>query len=258
MKLATSSVMFEDQTIEQVCERVAGLGLAGLDIWAPFENCVHLEDIRKRLGGKGLRELMTRHGLDVAAFTIYDGNKLSQYWELIRDFGGGVVVRSSEAGRLTDPKELVPRMRALFEQLKPDIELAEKCDARLAIENYGGEVLSSVDTFKAFVELNPNPERLGIALAPYHLQYYETPIEDVIRIAGSQIFFFYAWQHGADVAQMPGLGPVDFTPLIRALAEINYAHYSSIFMHGHLPTDETETAVSKSREYLLNINSDQR
>ncbi|MDP7741280.1 MAG: hypothetical protein QGF67_07560 [Lentisphaeria bacterium] len=68
MKLATSSVMFEDQTIEQVCERVAGLGLAGLDIWAPFENCVHLEDIRKRLGGKGLRELMTRHGLDVAAF----------------------------------------------------------------------------------------------------------------------------------------------------------------------------------------------
>ena len=134
MRLATSSVMFDKLPIEQVCERVARLELQAVDIWAPFHwggaQCTHLEDVKNRLGGKGLRELLTKHKLDVAAFTIY-GNKLSEYRELIRDYGGGVVVRSAGAGRLKDPKELTPRMRAFFEKLKPDIELAEKCNARL-------------------------------------------------------------------------------------------------------------------------------
>ncbi len=74
MKLATSSVMFEDLPIEQVCERAARLGLTGLDIWGPFGKCQHLEDIKKRLDGKGLRELMTKYKLDVAAFTAWGAN----------------------------------------------------------------------------------------------------------------------------------------------------------------------------------------
>ena len=218
----------------------------------PFHQCKHLEDIKTRLGGKGLRELLTKHKLEVAAFTIY-GNKLSQYWELIRDYGGGIVVRGTEAGKMTDSKELMPRMRKLFESVKPDIELAEKCNARLALENHVGDVLNTPDSFKAFVELNPNPQRVGIAFAPYHLQGYEMPMEDIIKIAGSQCLFFYAWQKGKGYAQMPGVGPVDFTPWMRALGEINYSHYSSIFMHGHTPADEMEAAVSKSREYLAKI-----
>jgi len=254
MKLATSSVMFDTLPIEQVCQRVARLGLQAVDIWAPFTwggaQCKHLADVKKRLGGKGLRELLTKHKLDVAAFTIY-GHKLSQYWELIRDYGGGVVVRGAGAGRSTNPKDLAPRMRAFFEKLKPDIELAEKCNARLAIENHGGSLLSTPDSFKAFVELNPNKKRVGIALAPYHLQAYKTPVEDVIRIAGSQCLFLYAWQRAKGVAQMPGVGQADFTPWVRALAELNYPHYSSIFMHGHPPADTMEAAVAKSRDYLL-------
>ena len=254
MKLATSSVMFDKLPIEQVCERAARLGLGAIDIWAPFSwggaQCTHLADVKKRLGGKGLGGLLAKHKLEVAAFTIY-GHKLSEYWELIRDFGGGVVVRGAGAGRLKDPKELAPRMRAFFEKLKPDIELADKCNARLAIENHGGDLLSTPDSFKAFVELNPNRKRVGIALAPYHLQAYKTPIEDVIKTAGAQCLFLYAWQKGKGTAQMPGVGPADFTPWLRALAELDYPHYSSIFMHGHPPADEMEAAVAKSREYML-------
>ena len=255
MKLATSSVMFDRLPIEKVCETAARLGLGGLDIWAPFSwggaQCTHLEDVKKRLGGKGLGELLAKHKLELAAFTLYSKSRLSQYWEMIRDYGGGVVVRSAGAGRLKDPKELAPRMRGFFEKLKPDIELAEKCNARLAIENHGGDLLGTPDSFKAFVELNPNKKRVGIALAPYHLQSYKTPIEDVIKTAGSQLLFLYAWQRAKGVAQMPGVGPADFTPWVRALAEMKYPHYSSIFMHGHPPADKMEAAVSKSREYLL-------
>jgi len=253
MKLATSSVMFDKLPIEQVCQRVARLGLQAVDIWAPFTwggaQCKHLEDVKKRLGGKGLKELLTKHKLELAAFTIY-GHKLSKYCELIRDYGGGVVVRGAGAGR-AKPKDLAPKMRGFFEKLKPDIELAEKCNARLAIENHGGSLLSTPDSFKAFVELNPNKKRVGIAVAPYHLQSYKTPIEDVIKIAGAQCLFLYAWQKGKGVAQMPGVGPADFTPWVRALAKLKYPHYSSIFMHGHPPADKMEASVSKSRKYLL-------
>jgi len=254
MKLATSSVMFDKLTIEQVCERTAKLGLGGIDIWAPFgwggAKCTHLEDVKKRLGGKGLKELLTKHKLELAAFTLY-GHKLSKYSELIGDFGGGVVVRGAGAKKASNPKDLTAKMRAFFEKLKPDIELAEKCNAQLAIENHGGSLLSSPDSFKAFVELNPNKKRVGIALAPYHLQGYKTPIEDVIKTAGSQLLFLYAWQRGKGTLQMPGVGPADFTPWIRALAGLKYQHYSSIFMHGHPAADVMEAAVSKSRDYML-------
>jgi sugar phosphate isomerase/epimerase len=144
-------------------------------------------------------------------------------------------------------------MGAFFEQLKPDIELVEKCHGRLAIENHGGDLLNTPDSFKAFVEMNPNPERVGIAFAPYHLQPYKTPMEEVIKTAGSQCLFFYAWQKGAGSMQMPGVGPADFAPWVRALAEIRFAHYSSIFMHGHPPADEMEASVAKSKQYLLKI-----
>jgi len=254
MKLATSSVMFGKLPFEQVCQRVERLGLSGLDIWPPFDRqCSHMEEIKKRLGGKGLKELMAKHKLEVAAFTIYH-NKLSQYWEMIRDYGGGIVVRSAGAGKMNNPKDLMPRMRKFFEDLKPEIELAEKCNARLAIENYvnKGDVLSSPDSFKAFVELNPNPKRVGIAFAPYHLQEFKTPIEDVIKIAESQCLFLYAWQRAKDVGQMPGVGPTDFTPWLGALAEIKYQNYLSIFMHGHQPEDKMEADVAKSRDYLIN------
>jgi len=254
MKLATSSVMFDKLPIERVCETVARLGLKAVDIWAPFTwggaQCTHLEDVKKKLGGKGLGELLKKHKLEVAAFTIY-GHKLSEYWELIRDYGGGVVVRGAGAGRAAG-EDLKPKMKAFFEKLKPDIELAEKCNARLAIENHGGSLLSSPDSFKAFVELNPNTKRVGVAVAPYHLQgYKKTPVEDVIRTAGSQCLFLYAWQRGKGTVQMPGVGPADFTPWVKALAEMKYQHYSSIFMHGHPPADKMEAAVAKSRDYLL-------
>jgi sugar phosphate isomerase/epimerase len=240
MKLATSSVMFDKLPIEQVCERAQRLGLDALDIWGPFgAQCRHLEDIRDRLGGKGLRELMTKHKLQAAAFTLYGSCRFSQYWEMIRDYGGGIIVRSDNA-KASSPEDMTKNMRAFFENLKPEIELAEKSNSTLAIENHGGGLLNTLDSFKAFVELNPNPKCVGIAFAPWHLQAYKTPIEDFIKIAGPQIKFFYAWQKvtngdGTGLTQLPGFGSADFTPWLQALADAKYSQYLSIFLHGHGP-----------------------
>lgn len=260
MKLATSSVMFDKLPIEQVCQRAHRLGLDALDIWGPFTyyntNCDHLKDFKKRLGGRGLRDLMSKYKLEVAAFTLYQDCQFSDYWEMVRDYGGGVIVRSDRAGR-SKPEEMTQNMRAFFEGLKPEIELAEKSNAILAIENHAGGLLNSFDSFKAFVELNPNPKRVGIAFAPFHLQgYKDTPMEDFIKVAGPQLKFFYAWQRGTQpdqfgVGQLPGFGPVDFTPWLQALADAQYAQYISLFLHGHGPADETQANIAKSRDYML-------
>jgi sugar phosphate isomerase/epimerase len=254
MKLATSSVMFDKLPIEQVCERAERLGLDALDIWGPFNHCDHLADVKKRLGGKGLRELMTKHKLEVAAFTLYLNCRFADYWEMIRDYGGGVIVRSDRAKR-SPLEDMTKNMKAFFEGLKPEIELAEKSNSVLAIENHGGGLLNPIESFKAFVELNPNPKRVGIAFAPYHLQGYKTPMTEFIKVAGPQMKFFYAWQRqgkkNPNSHQLPGIGPVDFTPWLQAMADTKYSQYLSIFLHGHGVVSETEASVLKSRKYLL-------
>jgi hypothetical protein len=54
--------------------------------------------------------------------------------------------------------------------------------------------------------------RLGIALAPYHLQRIEASVEEAIAICGPRLLFFYAWQAQPGIQQLPGIGPTDFTP----------------------------------------------
>ncbi len=249
MRLATSSVMFADLPIEQVCERVARLGFEAIDIWCPFGPCKHLDDVDKRLGAEGLKALLAKSKLNLCAFTVYSIG-LARYATLIRQFGGGIAVRESQYGKVK-PEELTARMRAFFEKLKPEIDLAGECNARLAVENHGDALLDTLDSFKAFIDLNPSPQHVGIALAPYHLQAGKTSVEQVIALCGPQLLFFYAWQDAPDFKQLPGHGPTDFTPWLKALAAINYSHHVTPFMHGHPSADEMEKAVARSRDYLL-------
>jgi len=78
---------------------------------------------------------------------------------------------------------------------------------------------------------------------------------------------FYAWQHGngcmtrlpkqEELLQLPGRGPLDFTPLLKALREIQYQGWTEIFMHPvprGIPiletAEEVTNEINRSREYL--------
>ena len=135
------------------------------------------------------------------------------------------------------------------QSLKPQVELCEKHNSRLAIENHGGSLLCTVDSMKAFVEHNSSP-RLGIALAPYHVQAGKMAVEEAIRACGKQLLFFYAWQHAGGVNELPGHGPTDFVPWLKALAEIGYSGYLNVFTHHHMEPDAMCEALAKSRDYV--------
>jgi len=246
MHLSTSSIHFIQLPIEQACERIAKLGFEAIDIWSAHEGCPHLDDITKRLGAEGLKELLARCKLKLAAFSVYSGG-YARYAELLGKVGGGVAIQGSS--QPCKPEELTSRMRQFIDDLKPLVELAEKNNSYLAVENHGQALLDSIDSLKSFVDLNTSA-RLGIALAPYHLQALNAFVPDAIRICAKQLFFFYAWQHYEDSKQLPGVGPTDMTPWIQALADIRYSRYVNPFMHGRLEPDVVAANLTKARNYL--------
>jgi sugar phosphate isomerase/epimerase len=246
MRLSTSSIHFTELPIENACEKIAKLGFEAIDIWSAHEGCPHLDDVASRLGPEGLKELLGRHKLKLFAFSVYQGG-YERYAELLGKAGGGVAIQGS-AGPCK-PEELSARMRQFIDGLKPSIELAEKHNSYIAIENHGQALLDSLDSLKAFVDTNTSP-RLGIALAPYHIQAAKASVPEAIRICGQQLFFFYAWQNQPDVKQLPGVGPADMTPWIRALAQIRYRGYVNPFMHGHPGTDIMMANLAAARGYL--------
>ena len=246
MKLSTSSIHFDKLPIEQACKRIADLGFKGIDIWSAHAGCPHLDDVADRLGADGLKAVLAKYKLKLFAFSVYKGG-YERYAELLGRSGGGTAVQGSTKG---DPDaSLTANMRNFIEGLKPLAELAEEHDSYLAIENHGGALLNSIDSLKAFTDINTSP-RLGIALAPFHLQRQNASVPDAIRICGRQLFFFYAWQNFKGSEQLPGIGPTDMTPWLKALAEIRYRGYINPFMHGHAEPEVMSADLAKAKDYL--------
>jgi sugar phosphate isomerase/epimerase len=246
MRLSTSSIHFMQLPIEQACEQIAKLGFEAIDIWSAHEGCPHLDDVAERLGAGGLKKVLAKNKLKLFAFSVYRGG-YKRYAKLLGKTGGGVAVQGSTGP--CKPEELTMRMKQFIGGLKPLVELAEKYNSYLAIENHGNALLNSLDSLKAFVDINTS-KRLGIALAPYHIQAFKASVPEAIRICGKQLFFFYAWQHYPESKQLPGIGPTDMTPWIRALAEIRYSRYVNPFMHGNPEVEVMAANLAKSRDYL--------
>ena len=162
--------------------------------------------------------------------------------------------------------ELKTAVAAFVEKMKPHIAVAEETGVTIAIENHGNNLIESPDSLKYLAELRPS-KRLGIAFAPYHLPQDPKLIADLIRDLGESIEMFYAWEHGdgcttklpknQELKQMPGRGPLDFGPILKALVDIKYSGWTEIFMHPvprGIPILETAAEVTaeinKSRAYL--------
>ncbi|MBN2296766.1 MAG: sugar phosphate isomerase/epimerase [Pirellulales bacterium] len=258
MRLSCSSINFASLPIEKAVERIAALGFDAVDVWSAHAGCPHLDDVQKRLGAEGLARLLEKHKLKLYSFSVYKGGYpryaelLGRSAALLKKSGltvehGCVAVRGSEGP--CKPKELTATMKRFLEELKPELELAEKNDSHLAIENHGHALLNTIDSLKAFVDLNRHP-RLGIALAPYHIQAVGGSVPEAVGVCGEQLRFFYAWQNGEGTQQLPGIGPADCKSWINALAKVNFRWPVNPFMHHEPPPREMSEALKRSCEYL--------
>jgi len=247
MQLACSSINFSSLPIEKAIARIAALGFDAVDIWSAHAGCPHLDDVLNRLGPNGLRAVLHTHRIALYSFSVYQGG-YPRYAELLGKLGGGVAVRGSTA--LADRRDLVPATNRFLESLKPELELAEKYDSYLAIENHSGTpLLNYLDSFKALVDRIQHP-RLGIALAPYHIQKNGESVEEAISICGKRLFFFYAWQNARGTGQLPGIGPTDCRPWLKALARVGFRYPVVPFMHHEPAPDDMARSLTTSCHYL--------
>jgi sugar phosphate isomerase/epimerase len=254
MRLSTSSLHYRSLSLAEACTRIGKLGFQGIDVWAHFEwagpLCEHLEEGLKTLGPKEFATLLQGQQLELFAASCYTV-PVSQFAPLLGKLGGAVMIRGSRG--IQGTVDLKAQMKQFIESLKPDLEMLEQHGCVMAIENHSGNsLLNTVDSVKIFTELNTH-KNLGIALAPYHIQKNGESVEQAIRLASDQLRFFYAWQFGEGTQQLPGIGPTDFRPWIKALADVSYRGFVNPFMHHEPEPDDMDKSLAISRDYLEKI-----
>jgi sugar phosphate isomerase/epimerase len=136
--------------------------------------------------------------------------------------------------------DLAAAIGAFLEKLGPSLAAAEETGGVIAIENHSNSLLQTPDGIRRFADAVKS-DHLGVAFAPHHLPQDAELIATLARDLGPRVKFVYAQQHGKgskeklpkddELLQMPGRGPLDFGPLMRQLAAVNFRGPVEIFMH---------------------------
>jgi len=257
-----ASPMYGTTALAEVLPEVARTGAAAIDIW-PRRHANHREQVEE-MGHERFRQLLRDHGVELGIVTRFDLGpyKLQDEMRVVSQLGGRMIVTGAPRASGGPVKQQV---RAFVESLQPHIEQAAELGLVIAIENHANSLIDTPDSLRYFAEAATPP--LGIALAPYHLPQEEALLAALIEQLGPRLALFYAWQHGngcmaeqpqeLELRQLPGRGPLDFTPLLAALRKTRYTGWTEIFMHPYprgipiLDTTQAVTdAINTSRRYL--------
>lgn len=260
------SAMYGDLPLATVIEETPKTGATNLDIW-PRKHATQREQMDE-MGHDKVMELLAKHGVQLACSTRYDLGpfKLDDEIPIVKKFGGKLIVTGGKGAKGLSGAALKAELAKFIEQLKPTLGKAGEAGITIVIENHGNGLMESADSIRWLAELGRDLP-LGIELAPYHLPQDTELISGIIREIGPKLSVFLAWQYGMgcmkpmpkdeELQQMPGRGPLDFTPILKALKETNYAGFTQVFMHPTprgipiLPTAEETTAeINRSKAYL--------
>jgi sugar phosphate isomerase/epimerase len=243
-----SSSMYGTLPLKVILPEVTKTGADTIDIWPRVHG--NQREQMEEMGHENFAALLKTHKtskgtLGLGCITRYDLGPfgLQKEMAVAKKFGAKVLVCGGRGRRGLKGAELKAEVKKFAELLKPHIAAAEKAGVTIAIENHSSNLINTPDSMKWLAELAPS-KRLGIALAPYHLESLGVDAVGhaaLIKALGNRIAMFYAWQHGMgcmkklpkaqELLQMPGRGKLDFTPIVRALKQINYNGFTSIFMH---------------------------
>ena len=261
-----ASCMYGYMYVGEILPEVAKCGGSHLDLW-PKKHGNQREQLTD-LGVEKFAKLLEKHNVQLGCMTQYALGPfgLTQEFEIARRFGCRLIVTGGEGPRGLAGSELRTAVRGFVERMKPHLAVAAENHVSIAIENHANNLFESADSLKYLRDLAP-AENLKVGLAPYHLPQDAQELAGLIRDLGDRIAIFYAWQHGhgcmtrlpkeEELLQLPGRGPLDFTPLLTALRDIQYQGWTEIFMHPvprGIPiletADEVTNEINRSRKYL--------
>jgi sugar phosphate isomerase/epimerase len=262
LRYVLSTSVYGTLPVADIAAEAPAAGCEGLDIWGGrWGN--QREQIRT-LGVERFAEMLAARKTRVCCFTCMDTGfpEAQEPLRLMRILGGDTLVAMLPGGiaRAKDLRgdELKRGIRATVEKLKPIVALAGEQGAKLAIENHAGGLLATPESLAMLLEAIPE-RHVGVAFAPYHLPQEPARLGKLVGDLGERVLFFYAWQHGdgsGDLApsqqrrQLPGVGPLDFKPMLAALRRHRFAGWAAIFMH---PTPRGAPMFSTPKEITAEL-----
>jgi sugar phosphate isomerase/epimerase len=169
---------------------------------------------------------------------------LAELARLCRDLGGKLMVLGSPVQRnLLPDVSHEEGMKYAADVLTQAMPVLEECDVTLCVEPLGPLEGDFLNTARLGAELcgmvGSNHCRLHLDVKAMSTE--TTPIPQIIHEQRALLHHF----HANDPNKLgPGMGEVDFTPIFRALGEIDYRGWVSVEVFDYSPGAETIARVS--------------
>ncbi len=265
MRFAICNETFQNWPFIDQCRRAAELGYQALEI-APFTLAASAEQVSAAQRAT-LRETAQTYGLEIIGLHwllagtdgLYLTNpdplvttRTEDYFhtliDLCHDLGGHVMVLGSPKQRNLLPgvshDQASELAAALLRRLTPHLN---DSGVTLAVEPLGPEEGDFLNTAQSAVELIQRVDSPSVRL---HLDVKAMstdvePYAQLIRRYSPWLEHFHANDPNR---QGPGMGDVDFEPILRALREVDYQGWISVEVFDYSPGPEV--LASRSIQYL--------
>lgn len=273
LRYLLATAMYGQEPLGVVLDEARKLGIDALDLW-PKVHGAHREVIDE-LGPEQTVEQVRGAGCRIECLTRYDLGALGLTDEI--EVAASVGARTIVTGpKQKNPPagELKAAVRAFVEAMRPTLSQAANRGVTVAIENHRKNLFETGDSLRhladALDDAGEDANAMRIALAPAHLPQDAAAIASLIADIGPKLHIFYGWERGneflrkqptgRELEQLPGRGPLDFGPIVDALAAAAFDGWTSIFMHPiprGIPAagtvDETTTAIIDARTHLESL-----
>ena len=267
LRYILSSAMYGEMPLADILPEAAKAGCEAVDIWCKVHG--NQREQIMEMGDEAFAALLKKHGVKLGVSTRYPLGPLKLQDEMawMNKLGGKVIVTGSTGPKDPEGDAAKDAVKKFIEEMKPHVAKAEELGITIAIENHVGQAVFHPDSLRYFAELNRSAN-LAIAFAPHHLFRWADQIPKLLRDLGAKnLPFVYFQEHSEgmmkktskeiEMQQLPGLGALDYRPIVKSLRDIGHTGYVEIFMHPTprgipiLPTvPEITAAINKSREYV--------
>ena len=274
MKFAICNETFGDWNLSDALKLARETGYTGWEV-APF---MLSDDIRNfdQQARKNYRRQVEQAGLEIIGLhwllakteglylTSHEehvqkstASYLEQLAELCRDLGGKVMVLGSPQQRnVPEGQSMDSAMECAAKVLASVTPTLENTGVQIAVEPLGreeGNFLNHASDARTLIDQIGHPS-IQLHLDVKAMSDEGIPIDQIIRDNASAMIHFHANDPNR---RGPGMGEVDFTPIFRALKEIDYRGWTSVEVFDYTPGIETLVVESMDnmRKTLDNLTS---
>jgi sugar phosphate isomerase/epimerase len=256
MRFAICNETFQDWPFEKAFHFAADLGYTGLEI-APFTININAYEIspakraevRKQADDAGL-EIIGLHWLLAKTTGYYlttpddavrkkTADYIAELARLCRDLGGHLMVLGSPQQRNFLPGVTHDQaMDLAADCLRRAMPTLEDCGVTLAVEPLGpkdGNFLLTAEAGRQLCEMVASPH-CRLHLDCKAMASESKPIPQLLRENARLLHHFHANDPNL---RGPGMGDLDFVPIFRALADIDYRGWVSVEVFDYAPGVES-------------------